>query len=432
MINSRAAVCAGLLAVQCAVCAGDSAEPSKHSLGLRVNAKGELTKDGKPYRGIGVNYFDAFYRTLANPEDTSYRKGFKALSEHGIPFARICGGGYWAADYKLYRENRRLYFRLMDGVVDAAEEYGIGLIPSFFWFVAGVPDLMGEPVSAWGDPGSRTTQFMRRYVREVVTRYRNSPAIWAWEFGNEFSLYADLPNASEHRPHTAPNLGTPATRTEKDDLTYGMIRTAFVEFAKEVRKHHDGRAVVTGNSFPRPTAWHNMTFKNWQQDSLEQFEEMLLADNPDPVDTLCVHMYNDMPERFGRLISYSELVRLTMDISRRAGKPLFIGEFGAQKEDNPDVTRTRFVQMLAAIETHKVPLAAVWVYDYNPQDKVWNITAENDRSWQLAAISDANKRMGASRRLKPKTAQTSDTVQSGQTDAQGEICRRPDIADDRR
>lgn len=395
MTNTRVALVLGILAAQCSnssTCCGDFAA---HSPGLQVNSKGVLTKDGKPYRGIGVNCFNLFYRTLCDPSNTSYRDSLKVLRERGIPFARICGGGYWASDYKLYRENRRLYFKLLDRVVDAAEENGIGLIPSFFWFVAGVPDLTGEPVSAWGDPHSKTTEFMRTYVRETVTRYRNSPAIWAWEFGNEFSLYADLPNASDHRPHVAPNLGTPTARTQKDDLTYAMIRTAFVEFANEVRKYDKSRAIITGNSFPRPTAWHNMVEKNWNQDTREQFEQMLLADNPDPVDTLCVHMYNDMPERFGRLIAFGELVRLTMDISRKARKPLFIGEFGSQEEDNAEATRTRFFQMLSAIEANKVPLSAVWVFDYTPQDKKWNITADNERSYQLDAIAAANRRMAA-------------------------------------
>ena len=46
------------------------------SLGLRVNAAGVLTRNGAPYRGIGVNYYDAFVRTLRNPQDDSYRAGF--------------------------------------------------------------------------------------------------------------------------------------------------------------------------------------------------------------------------------------------------------------------------------------------------------------------------------------------------------------------
>ena len=35
-----------------------------------------MLKDGKPYRGIGINYFDCFLRTLNKADDTSYDAGF--------------------------------------------------------------------------------------------------------------------------------------------------------------------------------------------------------------------------------------------------------------------------------------------------------------------------------------------------------------------
>lgn len=87
---------------------------------------GVLFKDGDPYRGIGVNCFDAFARTLADPNDTSH---------------------------------------------------GVGLIPSLFWCIPMVPDLVGEPCDQWGNPAGETHEFMRTYVREVVTRYVDSPAL---------------------------------------------------------------------------------------------------------------------------------------------------------------------------------------------------------------------------------------------------------------
>ena len=58
-----------------------------------------------------------------------------------------------------------------------------------------MPDLVGEPRNQWGNPQSKTRQFMRTYIREVVSRYVNSPAIWGWEFGNEYNLSLDTPDA---------------------------------------------------------------------------------------------------------------------------------------------------------------------------------------------------------------------------------------------
>ncbi len=258
---------------------------------------GVLLKDGVPYRGIGVNYFDAFARTLADPNDTSYDAGFRVLAEHKIPFARFMCTGFWPAEMKLYREDKQAYFKLLDGVVLSAQRHGIGLIPSLFWYMPMVPDLVGEPCDQWGNPQSKTHEFMRTYVREVVTRYQDSPAIWGWEFGNEYNLDADLPNAKEHLPPIVPQLGTPATRSDRDILTHEMVRTAFREFAKEVRKYDRTRIVCTGNSIPRPSAWHQMHEGTWTKDSPEQFAEMLAGDNPDPMDTISVHIYADAADR---------------------------------------------------------------------------------------------------------------------------------------
>jgi len=370
--------------------------------GLSVAADGTLLKDGRPFRGFGVNYFDAFFRTLKDPSDTSYREGFAELARLGIPFARIMGCGFWPKDWELYLKDKERYFTLFDGVVRAAEEHGVGLIPSLFWYSATVPDLVGEPREAWGNPQSKTHVFMRRYVREVVTRYKGSPAIWGWEFGNEYNLDADLPNAAEHRPKIVPALGTPTTRSARDDLTHDLLAAAFKAFAAEVRTHDPRRIISTGNSLPRPSAWHQWKEKSWTQDTPEQFAERLRLDNPDPVDVVSVHVYGHAVagKRFGRELRPDELLATTMGVARQAGKPLFVGEFGAWAGEGrggkPE--REQFAELLGSIERAGVPLAALWVYDFGGQGESWNVTATNARAYQLQAIAEANRRLRARRR----------------------------------
>jgi len=50
-------------------------------LGLYVE-DGKLMRKGKPYAGIGVNYFDAFYRVINNPSDKNYKDGFEVLKNY--------------------------------------------------------------------------------------------------------------------------------------------------------------------------------------------------------------------------------------------------------------------------------------------------------------------------------------------------------------
>lgn len=353
---------------------------SMQGAGLSIRADGVLLKEGTPYRGIGVNYFDAFARTLADHSDTSYEAGFQVLARNEIPFARFMCTGFWPAEMKLYFENKAEYFRLLDGVVQAAQKHGVGLIPSLFWYIPTVPDLVHEPCDQWGNPNSKTHEFMRTYTRDVVTRYLDSPAIWGWEFGNEFDLSADLPNAKEHLPPVVPKLGTAQTRSERDILTHEMVRTAFREFAKEVRKIDRTRMICTGNSIPRPSAWHQIREGTWTKDSPEQYAQVLTEDNSDPVDTITVHLYEPEADRLAE----------AMQTARKLKKPLFVGEFGVQGADAE--TSRQFQSLLRNIEEAQVPLAALWVFDYQGQSE-WTVRPDHSRSYQLAAITAANKRI---------------------------------------
>lgn len=358
--------------------------PPARAHGLSAARDGTLVKGGKSFRGVGVNYFDAFYRTLLRPGDVSYETGFRVLARHKIPFARFMACGFWPSDMELYLQDRKAYFARFDAVVRAAQRHGIGLIPSLFWHLSTVPDLVGEPCDQWGNARSKTHEFMRRYTREVVTRYRNSPAIWGWEFGNEYNLAADLPNAAEHRPPVVPDKGTPPARTARDEVSHDMIRVAFAEFAREVRRHDASRIIATGNSMPRPSAWHQRREKSWTKDTAEQFAQMLRDDNPAPANVFSVHCYGEDAARLPAAV----------EAAQRAKKPLFVGEFGVQGAPSPERDK-EFAALLEVIERRRVPLAALWVFDFGHQTE-WSVTADNARSPQLRAVARANERIRAS------------------------------------
>lgn len=348
--------------------------------GLRVSSAGQLQLEGRPFRGIGVNYYDAFVRSLASKPPRDIEPAFHALATNGIPFVRFAACGYWPADWALYRTNRSEYFARLASVVKIAEKHRIGLIPSLFWHQATISDLVDEPLDQWGNPSSRTIAFACTYTREVVTRFKASPAIWAWEFGNEFNLPADLPNAAQHRPPVHPSLGTARSRTTRDELTHAMMRVAITEFAREVRRHDPHRLIISGNALPRPTAWHQMHEKSWRRDSSSQWREMLLADNPAPLQSLS-----------GRLYTTNDLACLpwAVDAARASKQPLFIGEFGVSGALTAESTQ-QFRAWLEAIEAHRVPLAALWVYDFDGQSADWNVTFDNSRAPLLRQIAERN------------------------------------------
>jgi len=403
-VIARALTVAALLTVFFAVAQGQET-PGAKGPRITVGADGTLLNDGKPYRGIGVNYYDCFARCLADTADTSYREGFKILAEHRIPFVRASWGGYYPVNWKLYQTDKEAYFGLMDGVVRAAEESGIGIIPSLFWFEACVPDLVGEPCSAWGDPESKTHAFMRQYVREVVTRYKKSPAIWAWEFGNEYNLAVDLPNAAQHRPPTPTQFGCPATRSAADDLNTDMLRTAYRAFADEVRKIDPVRPITTGDSAPRQAARHLRTERSWTPDSPEQLHENLALLSVDPMNLISVHVYpGEVENRFGKdaQTTHAELIRECMAASAAVKKPLFIGEFGPPADNEApwdrESAKAKGLELLKAVEESGAPLAAIWVFDFDHQESFINIRPGNHRAHYLEAVAEANARMWAQAR----------------------------------
>ena len=370
----------------------------KHtSLGLSVNSNGILMKDGAPYKGIGVNYYDAFYRTLQNPDDVSYREGLQNLADNNIPFARFNAGGYWPSNFKLYLQDKDAYFHFLDGVVKAAEDTGVGLVPCLFFTTFTVPDLVGEPRNQWGNRKSKTREFMRTYTREIVSRYVNSPAIWGWEFGNEFPLALDYPEPTGHLPPVAPGLGTPSGRTARDNLTFSMFNDAIMEFATIVRSIDPVRILITGNSIPRRTAYHNYKEHSSARDTIQQFAAILLRDNPNPFNVICVHIYPSDSSRYfaEREVDFQELIQTCATIARDAKKPLYLEEFGNRTRqkgaEDPSEDARDFRDTLAALEASGTPLASIWVYDQKGTSPK-NITFENERSFMLKAIAAANRK----------------------------------------
>jgi hypothetical protein len=365
------------------------------SPGLCVR-EGVLVKDGQPYRGIGANYFSLFARVLKDPNDASSLSNLTALAGARIPFVRFMCGGFWPVEQQLYVTNRGEFFRRLDCVVRCAETNRIGLIPSLFWNVSTVPDLVGEPLDQYGNPDSKAVAFIRRYTAEVVQRYQDSPAIWGWEFGNEYNLACDLPNASAQRPPVWPTLGTARERTARDELKFAAVRVAFGAFAETVRKHDPTRIILSGNAAPRPSAWHNVHQKSWTSDSVAQFGEVLLRDNPDPMNVISVHLY---PERKGGYpagaASVADAIGVASRCAASAGKPLFLGEFGvARQAGSRDQQQADFTELLETINAQPVPLAAFWVFDLDSQEQDWNVSFHNDRGWMIDLVARANARLG--------------------------------------
>jgi hypothetical protein len=160
-----------------------------------------------------------------------------------------------------------------------------------------------------------------------------------------------------------------------------MLRVAYTEFGKAVREHDKKRLIFTGDSLPRPAAWHMEKEGSWTPDNERQFRHMLRSLNPDPIDAISIHAYGEDAERIAWSVQAAKSIK----------KPLFIGEFGVPGT-GPEVEK-EFRRMLRIIEESNVPLAALWVFDLPSQNADYNITTDNARSYQLRDIAAANARV---------------------------------------
>ena len=351
-------------------------------LGLRVTSSGVLTKNGAPYRGIGVNYYDAFIRTLRNPQDDSYQDGFAKLGANKIPFARFAAGGHRASDVQLYLTEKASYFQRLDGVVAAAEKAHVGLIANLFWSISAVSDAVHEPRERWGDANSETRKLMRKYTQEVVSRYVNSPAIWGWEFSNELSLAVDMKPGAVAPGHA---------------LSYDTFRRAALDFAQVVREIDANRILLTGNSLPRAYAYHSSTAGVVRTDTEEQFAHILLRDNPDPFSPLCIHASQANVGHYfaDRPVSFQQLLEACMKIGQRVKKPVYLEEFIPLPKGADTMPQRSeheyFSGELAAIQKSNVPLASVWEYDRKLTRDRFSLTFDNERSYMLEMIAAANR-----------------------------------------
>ena len=362
------------------------------SQGLYVQS-GTLMRSGEPYRAMGINYNNCFVSLLKDAENRDFVEGFRILKkEYNIPYIRFMACPFHHHEWALYAENPDEYFRRMDLLVEEAERQGLGLIPSLFWSGVAVPDHMNEPLSALGDETSRSRAFIRKYTTDMVARYKDSPAIYGWELGNEYLLAADLPETNHLPPK---KHGSKQPRTKADKLLRPMLLDLYRDFHRTVRKIDPDRIIVTGDSIARAHAWHNRNEDRWGQDTREQWLEQFEADTPACYEVVSFHLYEEGDGKYfkGEDVSMEALVRTISGACRESKKPIWCGELGMPGTD--EKAQALFFRMMKSVEDNEIPISAIWnfvpVGKYQPD---WDILPQGERSYMLDAVKKLNERFG--------------------------------------
>ncbi len=348
---------------------------------------GVVMHEGKPFYGIGINYYGAFANEFYNPEAGELRTILSLLHDHGIKYMRVNFGMFWPSNYRDMFADLDHYWEIADRVVATAEEFDIGIVACFFWNASGVSDYFGEPGNAWGKKDSKTRAFMKEYTMQVISRYKESPAMWMWEFGNELNLSMDLPNRAELRAESKPplQLGSRIRRTDEDDMMSDFCTELLESFGKLCRTYdiYD-RMITSGNAEPRPTQYQQRVFDKWpdRPDSKAEMAKTLEWHNPAPMDCVSIHTYGLLP-RFEGTDTYAGLFRAMKEESARLGRALFVGEFSG-------LDKAAAIATIDAIVAEKVPLSAIWAIG----QVEWSLDQNLEtRAELLKYIEEANKKL---------------------------------------
>lgn len=400
---------------------------------------------------FGVNYQTAFLRYIDDVNDTSFIAGFEYLRDHHIPVARVLAAGFWPKDWNLYFADKTEYFRRMDYFIAQAEQHGIGLILSLFWSVDTLGELVDDAVvagyltpgvdfvpptplnrdefgaetydeykRAMGRPDSGSNAFIALYTREMVERYRNSPAIWGWELGNEYNLKVDHPMVPNGRVRwggsavqgmsladSNTNLVEVPAWTGPDDLVRADVLVPKTNFAQTVRSIDPWRLITSGDAKSMRSAYHNMTEHTWTVDSRAEHAQVLPVDNPAPMDTVSVHIYPAKPGADPQIYftddpvtnswvtgQYKELLDYFMAESAALRRPLIVGEWGGIGDGTTADEKTTFHRYMQALIDSGVQLSMLWNFDntwlnqpdywVNPgTPKEYQLTNEDPDLWDL-------------------------------------------------
>ena len=355
---------------------------NKNHYGLHVDKRGNVTLSGRRYTGFGLNYFGAFAHYWHRPLDKAlFKDAFAKIKTYGIDYIRMpfCGGS--ANYFSRWDSDPGGVYAHLDAVVAAAEELHLGIIAGLCWSCSAIPEHLGGHRSDYGDPESETSVYSLRYIREIVSRYADSPAVWGWEIGNEYNLEADLCDG-RNWSWLPQYVKSP---TGFDYMTSKEMLVFFSLAAGTIREIDPWRMISSGHGDMRPEAAslaaaaenvNEMTHiwsTRWEEQSRSDFERMNGYMSPEPIDALSFHLshgtgdgserYIESFERFGDILSQKEYLSAYAETAGRLGRTVFLGEMGDYRDLRGEAeTAGHFRDLCEDIRGAGIPLACARLF----------------------------------------------------------------------
>ncbi|KAJ7293675.1 glycoside hydrolase [Mycena rebaudengoi] len=327
----------------CAVPAGQLRQPVPKGFVTTRGAEFEL--DGKPFAFVGANSY--WLPLLTSTEDVELT--FQEMQQAGVKVLRTWGfNAINASELAGALQSNLTYYQVwengdwtlndgpqglqrLDRVLNVAAKHGIKIILTFTnnWVGYGGSELYINHITPGASAhdvfytNSKIIASYQRYVKTLVQRYKNSPAIFAWEMMNEARCLGDLPASAA----CAPGTGTLGTWYKEQS-----------DFIRSLDPHH---LITTGGEghffWKHPVKfWFNHTLVsdyNFDGRAGEDLNRDLLLPN---VDFATYHIYPqlwypqlDFPGSNFTIESWGLFwIDEHVKAAKKATKPLVLEEFG--------------------------------------------------------------------------------------------------------
>ena len=374
--------------------------------GINV-VNGEMLLGGSRFNLMGVNTFNLFSDVINNKKSIeSVKKDIDFLAQKGVPFIRVPFCTWDDSGYKIYQENQAKYFEVMDAIVKYAEKKKIGLVIDFFWNDSTLFYYNKEQRADMGNVGSNSMKFARKYVEDIVKKYKNSLAIWGYEIGNEYNLDVDLyPTSSVNVKPSSSINGT--NYNSKDFFTTNELITFYTEISKTIYSLDPYRFITNGDAAARAGAAslygqtkniYYSNHKSWDNKfdytGSTEYMNMILKLSPSYINTTSFHLYNyDLERSIGGFDAY---LKMYVNYARNNKKALYLGEFNGNTsmgDSESNFSKELFNQEITSIKNNSsIQLSSVWMWNREANDGSYIISnqAEKDR-YRLEKIYEYNK-----------------------------------------